>query len=93
MFHAWFGLARQGTRVFVCLGKHILYDPKWRPELYEYAGYARGILVLLPPRIEYANLNWNVGGDLRLTTEVHFVNVLDGENRRLRAIGATLNRQ
>ena len=36
--------ARQGTRVFVCLGKHILYDPKWRPELYEYAGYARSLL-------------------------------------------------
>ena len=98
MFHAWFGLARQGTRVFVCLGKHILYDPKWQPELYEFAGFARGILadnglILPPPSIEYAKLNWNAGGDLRLTTEVDFVDVLDSENRRLREIGATLNRQ
>ncbi len=90
--------ARQGTRVFVCLGKHVLYDPKWQAELYEYAGFARGILadngsILPPPRIEFANLNWNVGGDLRLTTEVDFVDVLDCENRRLRAIGATLNQR
>ncbi len=90
--------ARQGTRVFVCLGKHILCDPKWQAELYEYAGFARGILadngsILPPPRIEYANLNWNVGGELSLTTEVDYVDALDSENRRLRAIGAILNRQ
>ncbi len=90
--------ARQGTRIFTCLGKHILYDPKWQPELYEYAGFARGIFadngsIHPPPRIEYANLNWNAGGDLKLTTEVDFVDVLDCENRRLRAIGAILNRQ
>ena len=73
-------------------------DPKWQPELYEYAGFARGILadngsILPPPRIEYANLNWNVGGELSLTTEVDYVDALDSENRRLRAIGAILNRQ
>ncbi len=90
--------ARQGTRVFVCLGKHILNDPKWQAELYEYAGFTRGILadngsILPPPRIEYANLNWNVGGDLSLTSEVDYVDLLDCENRRLRAIGAILNRQ
>ncbi len=87
----YFNDARDYTRIIVCASHSVAVDPKWQPRLFEYAGFTRGILtrgarILPQPRIAFANINWNVSGNLVLNNDFEFVDALDAENRRLRAI-------
>ncbi len=90
--------ASPGTHIVTCVSQRIATDPRWQPELYEYSGFARGILtrggqIWGQPRLEFVNVNWQVSGNLQLTEEIPFVDALDSENRRLRAVSAVLRQR
>jgi len=89
--------AQLRLRVFGLFTRNEMLNPALQGDIIEIFGHTRAALgeqgtILLPPSYQSANIDWNISGNVIASNPVEIVNYLDVENRRMRAIAATLSR-
>ena len=89
--------AQLHLRVFGLFTQNEMLNPAIQGDIIELFGHMRATLgeqgtILMPPSYQSANIDWNISGNVIASNPVEIVNYLDVENRRMRAIAATLSR-